>query len=62
MYFEVVTKTTPVEGLHYHARIRTDDDEILFRSENCPNINEAVHARELVAANTLALEIRYVNE
>jgi len=62
MYFEVVTKTTPVEGLHYHARIRMDDGEILFRSANHANIDEAVRACELVARGLPGLEIRYISE
>jgi uncharacterized protein YegP (UPF0339 family) len=57
MYFEVVTKTTPVEGLHYHARIRTNEHDVLFRSANYTSKAEALRACEIVKAGTQTAEL-----
>jgi hypothetical protein len=61
MYFEVVTKTTPTEGLHYFARIRTDDEN-LFHSENYRDREQAARVCNLLSTNPPSPDIHYVNE
>lgn len=62
MYFEIVRKTTPVEGTHWHARIRIDEDHVLFRSADYTDRDLAINACGLVQAEAANAKIYEISE
>ena len=62
MYFEIVKKTTPVEGTHWHARIRTDEQHVLFRSADYAERQTALNACGVVQAGATSAKIYEVSE
>jgi uncharacterized protein YegP (UPF0339 family) len=62
MYFEVVTKNTPKEGVRYHARIRTDEHSVLFWSADYSLKRGAYAAIEMVQADVDGAPIYEVTE
>jgi uncharacterized protein YegP (UPF0339 family) len=62
MYFEIVKKTTPVEGTHWHARIRVDEQYVLFRSADYAKRQTALEACEVVKAAAPEATIYEVSE